>query len=65
MMREKILLQRRVVPKKVTLLNGKTFYVKYERTSRQNLLTNVTIRKNRTMDQDSNGLEKRNKVEVY
>ena len=64
MMREKILLQRRVVPKKVTLLNGQTFYVKYERTSRRNLLTNVTIRKNRTMDQDSNGLEKRNKVEV-
>ena len=63
-MREKILLQRRVVPKKVTLPNGQT-YVKYERTSRQNLLTNVTIRKNRTMDQDSNGLEKRNKVEVY
>ena len=63
-MREKILLQRRVVPKKVTLLNGQTFYVKYERTSRRNLLTNVTIRKNRTMDQDSNGLEKRNKVEV-
>ena len=49
MMREKILLQRRVVPKKVTLLNGQTFYVKYERTSRRNLLTNVTIRKNRTI----------------
>ena len=48
MMREKILLQRRVVPKKVTLPNGQT-YVKYERTSRQNLLTNVTIRKNRTI----------------
>ena len=64
MMREKILLQRRVVPKIVTVPNGQTFYVKYERTSRQNLLTNVTIRKNRTMDQDSNGLEKRNKVEV-
>ena len=64
MMTEKILLQQRVFPKKVTLPNGQTFYVKYERTSRQNLLTNVTIRKNRTMDQDSNGLEKRNKVEV-
>ena len=49
MMREKILLQRRVVPKKVTLPNGQTFYVKYERMSRQNLPTNVTIRKNRTI----------------
>ena len=47
-MREKILLQRRVFPKKDTLPNGKTFYVKYERTSRRNLPSNVTIRKNRT-----------------
>ena len=48
-MREKILLQRQVVPKKVTLPNGQTFYAKYERTSTQNLSRNVTIRKNRTI----------------
>ena len=47
-MREKILLQRRVFLKKDTLPNGQTFYVKYERTSRRNLPSNVTIRKNRT-----------------
>ena len=46
-MREKILLQRRVFPKKDTLPNGQNFYVKYERTSRRNLPSNVTIRKNR------------------
>ena len=46
-MREKILLRQRVIPKKVTLPNGQTFYVRYERTSRQNLPRNVTIAKNR------------------
>ena len=46
-MREKILLQRRVVSKKVTLPNGQTFHARYERTSRRNLPTNVTIRNNR------------------
>ena len=64
-MREKILLQRRVFPKKDTLPNGQTFYVKYERTSRRNLPSNVTIRKIEQMDQGSNRLEKLNKVEVY
>ena len=48
-MREKILLQRQVIHKKVTLPNGRIFYAKYERTSRQNLPRNVTIRKNRTI----------------
>ena len=46
-MREKILLQRRVVSKKVTLPNGQTFHARYERTSRRNLPTNFTIRNNR------------------
>ena len=48
-MREKIQLRWRVTPKKVTLPNGQTFYGRYERTSRRNLPTNVTIRKNRTI----------------
>ena len=48
-MREKILLQQQVVPKKVTLPNGQTFYAKYRGKSRQNLPRNVTIRKNRTI----------------
>ena len=48
-MKEKIPLRRRVVSKKVTLPNGKTFHARYERTSRRNLPTNVTIRKNRTI----------------
>ena len=34
---------------KVTLPNGQTFYGRQERTSRRNLPTNVTIRKNRTI----------------
>ena len=50
MMREKILLRRRVVPKKVTLPIGQTFYAKYEKTSRRNLPRNATIRKNRTIE---------------
>ena len=63
MMREKRQLRRRVIPKKVTLPNGQTFYVRYERTSRRNLLRNVTITKIEESDQDSNGLQKRNKVD--
>ena len=48
-MREKILLQQRIVPKKVTLPNGRTIYAKYGRTSGRNLPRNVTVRKNRTI----------------
>ena len=62
-MREKRLLRRRVIPKKFTLPNGQTFYARYERTSRRNLLRNVTITKIEESDQDSNGLQKRNKVD--
>ena len=46
-MKEKMLLWRRVIPKKVTLINRQTFYVKYKRSSRENLPRNVTITKNR------------------
>ena len=46
-MKEKILLQQRVTPKTVTSPNGQTFYARYERTSRRNLPSKVTITKNR------------------
>ena len=36
-MREKILLQRRVAPKRVPLLNGQYFVARYKRVSRKKL----------------------------
>ena len=49
MVREKILLWRRVNPKKVSLPDGRTFYAKYESASRKNLPANVTIKKARAI----------------
>ena len=37
MVRDKILLHRRVNPKRVTLPDGRTFYTRNERVSRRNL----------------------------
>ena len=47
-MREKILPQRRVIPKRVTLPNGQTFFARYVKTTRGKLPRNVTIKKSRT-----------------
>ena len=49
MVRGKILLRRQAVPKKVTLPNRRTFYAKYERVCRKNLLGNITIKRNRAI----------------
>ena len=49
MVKDKILLQRSVNPKKVDLPDGQTFYARYERVSRKNLSANVTINKSRTI----------------
>ena len=43
-MREKILLRKRTSPKQVTLPNGTTFVVRYERISRKQLPINVHVR---------------------
>ena len=44
-MREKILLQQRVAPKRVTLPNGESFVARYEKVSRKNLPRNITVKK--------------------
>ena len=49
MVRDKILLQRCINPKRVNLPNGRTFYTRYERVSRKKLPANVTIKKSRTI----------------
>ena len=45
MVRDKILLRRKVMPKGITLPNGRSFFARYERISRKNVPRNVTINK--------------------
>ena len=45
MVRDKILLRRKLMPKRVTLPNGRSFVARYERVSRKKLPRNVTINK--------------------
>ena len=47
MLRQKILLRKRVTPQRVTLPNGQSFLARYEKVSRKNLSGNVTITKAR------------------
>ena len=49
MVRDKILLRRKVMPKRITLPDGRSFVARYERVSRKNLPRNVTINKARTI----------------
>lgn len=49
MVRDKILLRRRVDPQNATLTDSRTFYARYQRVSRKNLPANVTIKKVRTI----------------
>ena len=42
MVRNKILLRRKMTPKRVTLPDGHSFVARYERVSRKNLPRNVT-----------------------
>ena len=49
MVRGKILLRRKVTPKRITLPDGSSFVARYERVSRKNLPRNVTINKARTI----------------
>ena len=44
-MREKILLRRRVAPKRVTLRKGQSLVARYERVSRKNLPRYITVKK--------------------
>ena len=46
-MREPTILRRSATPKQVTLPSRETFAARYERTSRQNLLRNITVRRKR------------------
>ena len=48
--RDKILLRRYVNPKRVTLPDGRMFYVRCETLSRRNLFANVTLKRVRTTD---------------
>ena len=49
MYRNKILFRRKVTQKRVTLPDGRSFLARYERVSRRNLPSNVTIRGSRTI----------------
>ena len=48
MYRKKILLRQNATPQRVTLPNGRSFLARYERVSRKNLPSNVTIRRSQT-----------------
>ena len=48
-MRQNVLLRRCVTPQRVRLPNGILFLARYERVSRKNLPSNVTIRRTRTI----------------
>ena len=49
MYRDKVLLTQKVTPQRVTLPNRRPFLARYEKISRRNLPSNVTIRRNRTI----------------
>ena len=49
MYREKVLLRWKVTPRRVTLPNRRSFVARYERVSRKNLPSNVTIRRNQAI----------------
>ena len=50
MIRDKILLQRRVNPNKVNLPDEQTLYTRYQRVCRKNLPANVAIKKARAIE---------------
>ena len=47
-MKQNVLVKRSVMPQRVCLLNDTSFIVKYERVSRKNLPSNMTIRQTKT-----------------
>ena len=53
-MREKMLLRRRVAPKRVTLPNRQSFVARYKIVSKTNLPTNKTFNKYVKLDRDNN-----------
>lgn len=48
-MKQNVLVKRSVMPQRVCLLNDTSFIVKYERVSRKNLPSNMTIRQTKTI----------------
>ena len=58
-MRQNVLLRRRVTPQRVRLPNGTSFLPRYERVSRKNLPSNVTIRRTRTIGPRSRQIRKK------
>ena len=48
MCKDKILLRQKVTPQRVTLPDGQSLLARYERVSRKNVPSNVTIRRNWT-----------------
>ena len=53
-MREKMLLRRRVAPKRVTLPDRQSFVARFEIVSKTNLPTNITVNKYVKLDRDNN-----------
>ena len=49
MVRDKILLKQKVTPKRVTLLDGRSFVARYEKISKKSLPRNATINKAQTI----------------
>ena len=54
MVRDKTLLRRRVNTKRVTLLDSRKFYARYERVSRRNLPANAPKKEQEQSHQDNN-----------
>ena len=51
-MREKIVLGRRAVPKRVILPGGTSFVARYERINRSSLPGNIRVTRTRTLNQE-------------
>ena len=58
MYRDKVLLRHRIAPKRITLPNEQSFVARYERVSRKNLPSNVTIKRKRTIGPRQQGKHK-------
>ena len=65
MVRDKIVLRGQVIPKRVTLPDGRTFYTRYERVSRRNLPANVTIKRARAIEPRQQRKEKHGESDLH
>ena len=63
--RDKIVLRGQVNPKRKTLLDGRTFYTRYERVSRRNLPANVTIKRETAIEPRQQRKQKQGGSELF